>query len=285
MIRTFLVPAVHQDLSTSRVLAMDFAEGVSIDQLTASQYSRSERNRVATLMSRLMIRELFDFALVQTDPNFGNFLYEAESRRIVLLDFGATRAVPPALIDGYRALARATLANDQAGMRQGAVALGYIGNDVPDEQAARLIDLISLSGEVITSAGPYDFGSSTLFERVFARGRDMFQDKQFSHMPEPATMFLQRKFAGIFMLCRRLRAEVDLRAMLEPYLLDASVPELNPLHPSQAKPSQAPARTSPVPLLTSTLRRSPKAIAGKARPELRRIFICLRGAMSGARAM
>ncbi|MCF8017114.1 MAG: hypothetical protein K9L65_15775, partial [Chromatiaceae bacterium] len=44
------------------------------------------------------------------------------------------------------------------------------------------------------------------------------------HMPEPATMFLQRKFAGIFMLCRRLRAEVDLRAMLEPYLLDTGVP-------------------------------------------------------------
>ncbi|MCF8003933.1 MAG: AarF/ABC1/UbiB kinase family protein [Chromatiaceae bacterium] len=219
----FLVPAVHEDLSTSRVLAMDFADGVSIDQLTASQYSRSERNRVATLMSRLMIRELFDFALMQTDPNFGNFLYDAESRHIVLLDFGATRAVPPALIDGYRVLARATIANDRAGIRQGAIALGYIGDEIPAEQAARLIDLVSLSSEIITSDGPYDFGSSTLFERVFARGRDMFQDKQFSHMPEPATMFLQRKFAGIFMLCRRLRAEVDLRAMLEPYLLDTRV--------------------------------------------------------------
>jgi hypothetical protein len=46
----------------------------------------------------------------------------------------------------------------------------------------------------------------------------MFNDKMFNHMPEPATMFLQRKFAGIFMLCRRLRAQVDLGAMLEPYL-------------------------------------------------------------------
>ncbi len=218
----FLVPAVHADLSTSRILAMDFAEGVSIDQLSASDHSRSERNRVASLLSRLMIRELFEFALVQTDPNFGNFLYDTESRRIVLLDFGATRAVPPALIAGYRQLARATLADDRAGMRQGAVALGYIGSDEPPAQVERLLDLIALSGEVISSDGPYDFGHSTLFERVFARGRDMFNDQMFNHMPEPATMFLQRKFAGIFMLCRRLRAEVDLRAMLEPYLLDAS---------------------------------------------------------------
>jgi predicted unusual protein kinase regulating ubiquinone biosynthesis (AarF/ABC1/UbiB family) len=219
----FLVPAVHPDLSTSRILAMDFAEGVSIDQLTASNFSRSERNRVATLMSRLMIRELFDFALVQTDPNFGNFLYDAETRRIVLLDFGATRAVPAMLLEGYRLLAQATLTDDRDGMRQGAAALGYIGDDLPPDQVARLIDLIRLSGEVITSDGPYDFADSTLFERVFARGRDMFNDKMFSHMPEPATMFLQRKFAGIFMLCRRLRAQVDLRTMLEPHLFDATV--------------------------------------------------------------
>ncbi|MFP4496454.1 MAG: ABC1 kinase family protein [Halochromatium sp.] len=218
----FLVPAVHADLSTARILAMDFAEGISIDHLSASDFSRAERNRVATLMARLMIRELFEFALVQTDPNFGNFLYDAETRRIVLLDFGATRAVPPALIDGYRQLARATLADDRAGMRQGANALGYIGSEVPTEQAERLLDLIRLSGETISSDGPYDFADSTLFERVFARGRDMFNDKMFSHMPEPATMFLQRKFAGIFMLCRRLRAQVDLRAMLEPYLVDSN---------------------------------------------------------------
>ncbi|NEX15468.1 MAG: ABC transporter [Halochromatium sp.] len=222
----FLVPAVHADLSTSRILAMDFADGISIDQLSASHYSRSERNRVARLMSQLMIRELFDFALMQTDPNFGNFLYDAESGRIVLLDFGATRAIPQTLIAGYRALARATIDNDRVGMRQGAAALGYIGEDVPPAQAEQLIDLISLSGEVITSDGPYDFGHSTLFERLFTRGRDMFQDEMFSHMPEPATMFLQRKFAGIFMLCRRLRAEVDLRAMLEPYLYASSDPRL-----------------------------------------------------------
>jgi predicted unusual protein kinase regulating ubiquinone biosynthesis (AarF/ABC1/UbiB family) len=222
----FLVPAVHRDLSTSRILAMDFAEGVSIDQLSTSNYSRAERNRVAGLLSRLMIRELFEFALVQTDPNFGNFLYDGDTRRIVLLDFGATRAVPAPLIDGYRRLARATLDGDRTGMREGAIDLGYVGADEPPAQAERLLDLIALSSEVISSDGPYDFGHSTLFERVFARGRDMFNDQMFNHMPEPATMFLQRKFAGIFMLCRRLRAEVDLRAMLEPYVLDAQAAPL-----------------------------------------------------------
>jgi predicted unusual protein kinase regulating ubiquinone biosynthesis (AarF/ABC1/UbiB family) len=214
----FLVPAVHPDLSTSRILAMDFADGIPIDQLTASTFSRTDRNRAASLMSRLMIRELFEFALVQTDPNFGNFLYDPGSGRIVLLDFGATRAVPDHLIAGYRQLAVATVNHDRQGLMHGAAALGYIGGDDPASQVERLLDLITRSGEVITSDGPYDFGTSRLFEQVFTQGRDMFNDKMFNHMPEPATMFLQRKFAGIFMLCRRLRAQVDLGAMLAPYL-------------------------------------------------------------------
>ena len=35
---------------------------------------------------------LFEFRLVQTDPNFANYRYDKASGRTVLLDFGATRA-------------------------------------------------------------------------------------------------------------------------------------------------------------------------------------------------
>ena len=45
----------------------------------------------------------FEFGLAQTDPNFGNFLYDASSGRIVLLDFGAAQGIPPAMAAQYRA--------------------------------------------------------------------------------------------------------------------------------------------------------------------------------------
>ncbi len=57
----------------------------------------------------------FEFGLAQTDPNFGNFLYDASSGRIVLLDFGAAQGIPPALAAQYRALA-AAVADDPAGL-------------------------------------------------------------------------------------------------------------------------------------------------------------------------
>jgi aarF domain-containing kinase len=213
----FFVPAVHADLSTDRILAMDFADGVSIDHLAESTYSRAERDRAAALLVRLMLRELFDFGLAQTDPNFGNYLYDAGSGRIMLLDFGAALPVPGEIAEQYRALALAALAEDDAGLKDACIALGYMAPDADAATVRVLLEMIRLSSEVLRP-GLYDFGTSDLFERIFVKGRDMFMDEAFNHLPEPITMFLQRKFAGMFMLCRRLRARVDLRGMLDPYL-------------------------------------------------------------------
>lgn len=214
----FFVPAVHRDLTTSRILAMDFADGVSIERLAGPEFTRAERERAAELLCRLMLRELFEFGLVQTDPNFANYLYDPGSQRVVLLDFGATKTLSNELAGTYLLLGRAAVSDDLAKIRDGAMALGYITRDESPERVAELVGLIRLSGEVLQAGGAYDFGTSDLFERVFSRGRDLYLDDAFSQMPDPATLFLHRKFVGIFMLCRRLRARVDLRAMLDEYL-------------------------------------------------------------------
>ncbi len=209
----FFIPTVHRDLTTRNILAMDFAEGVSVDRLAGPDYRRAERDRAASLLMRLTLRELFEFGLVQTDPNFGNYLYDAASGRIVLLDFGATKTVSPALVEQFRALAKAAMANDRDGMRAACVALGYVGENDPREHIDAMLNLLEMSAEPMRHQGHYDFGASDLFERVYHRGRELFQSGVFSTAPDAETMFLHRKFMGSFMTSRRLRARVNLAEM------------------------------------------------------------------------
>jgi aarF domain-containing kinase len=54
---------------------------------------QAQRDHVALALCRLSVREFFEMRLVQTDPNFGNYLFEPASGRVALLDFGATEAV------------------------------------------------------------------------------------------------------------------------------------------------------------------------------------------------
>ena len=55
--------------------------------------SEGQRNAVLPALLDLVLRELFVFGLMQTDPNFANCRWQANSGRIVLLEFGATRAI------------------------------------------------------------------------------------------------------------------------------------------------------------------------------------------------
>jgi hypothetical protein len=51
------------------------------------------RDRAMTALIDLCLRELFEFRMMQTDPNFANYRWRAETGQIVLLDFGATREI------------------------------------------------------------------------------------------------------------------------------------------------------------------------------------------------
>jgi predicted unusual protein kinase regulating ubiquinone biosynthesis (AarF/ABC1/UbiB family) len=209
----FTVPGVHEDYSTARILATDFATGVPIDRLALGEQPQEHRDRVATALCHLAVRELFDLRLVQTDPNFGNYLYDAENGRIALLDFGATQTVTLRRVKHLRALGRAMRDDDAQRLTLAAQQAGFIAEDDPPAQVEGVVGLIMLIGEPLRHEGPYDFAESGLFGRSFERGRSQYFGNGFSRTPPPDLLLLQRKFVGIFMLCSRLRARVDLRSL------------------------------------------------------------------------
>ncbi|GCL61950.1 ABC1 kinase family protein [Pseudaquabacterium pictum] len=211
------VPAVHADHSSARILATDFVAGVPVDRL-ADNGSQPQRDAAATALARLAAHELFTMQLVQTDPNFGNYLVDVDGGRIALLDFGAAQAIAPQRVQQLRDLGRALRASDADAVRQAALALGYIGASEPPAQADGVLAMLMAAGEPLRQAGPYDFGASDLFRRMVDQGQAQFFDQGFSRTPPADLLLLQRKFIGTFLLCARLRARVDLAAVFAPHL-------------------------------------------------------------------
>jgi predicted unusual protein kinase regulating ubiquinone biosynthesis (AarF/ABC1/UbiB family) len=214
----FAVPALHADLTTRDVLAMSYLEGAPVEELTEAP--QAERDRVMTLLIDLMFRELFAFRLMQTDPNFANYRYQPETGWLILLDFGATREFPATLAQGYRRLLRAGLAGDREGVRGAAAEIGFLGEALPERVEQAMLEMFELSLEPLRSPGLFDFGTSDLALRIRDGSLAMAADRDHVRMPPMDALFLQRKFAGIYLLASRLGARVDLRALLEPHLED-----------------------------------------------------------------
>jgi predicted unusual protein kinase regulating ubiquinone biosynthesis (AarF/ABC1/UbiB family) len=212
----FVVPAFHPDWSTGDVLSMSYVPGAPIE--TVAQASQEERDRVARELIVLLLDELFRFGVMQTDPNFANYRYDAQSGRIVLLDFGATREISRDLAEKYRALLRAGLASDTAAMEAAASDIGFLDHRVSDHHRQQILDMMALAFGELGSQEIIAFGETTVPAEMQARGAALAES---GFVPPPVPMdvlYLQRKFAGIFLLAAKLRARLPVRSLLEPYL-------------------------------------------------------------------
>jgi predicted unusual protein kinase regulating ubiquinone biosynthesis (AarF/ABC1/UbiB family) len=212
------VPRVHDDLTTRRVLAMDFAHGLPIEDLAGAGVPQARRDAVGRALQRLMFREIFEFRFVQTDPNFANYLVEPEGERLLLLDFGATREYDAAFVGHYADLCRGVIAGDRRAVLEAAVAIGYLRHDDPADRLQAAVDLMFLVCEPLRHRGLYDFAHSTLAARARDAGFDLAFRQGFLRAPPAETVFLHRKLVGTFLLSARIRARVDVHALIEPLL-------------------------------------------------------------------
>ena len=212
-----LVPGVHADLTTARVLAMDRVVGVPLEDLRGPEHAQDVRDELGRVLQHLIFRELFEFRLMQTDPNFSNYLLIGGDR-LGLLDFGATQEIPPKLAGLYARLLRAAIDLDRSRLSDVAIELHFLTPEDRADRRERLLDLILLVCEPLRVRGSYDFGASDLAARARSVGLELAFRHGFLRPPPPETLFLHRKLAGTFLLCSRIRARVNARALLEPYL-------------------------------------------------------------------
>jgi predicted unusual protein kinase regulating ubiquinone biosynthesis (AarF/ABC1/UbiB family) len=216
-----VVPGVHSDLTSKSILAMDRLHGSPLEELCSPAYADAERDRAGTLLLRLVLREFFEFHFLQSDPNFANYLRLPDGR-IGLIDLGAGYAAPSALCHGYASLFRAALDDDREALRAVATEIGFLTDADRAAPSEAMLDLIRLATEPFRHEGPYDFGCSDLPARARAGSMALVFEHGFWRPPPPETLFLQRKLGGTFLLCARLRARVDARALLEQALSAAT---------------------------------------------------------------
>jgi len=212
----FRVPGVDENLTRENVLAMDLLVGEPIESVTDA--TQTTRDRVVGLLLGLLFRELFEFGMIQTDPNFANFLYNAQTGQLGLLDFGATRRYSSTVAEAYRGLLAAALRDDRAAMSENAGTIGYFKEHIHARQRAAVMELFVLATEPARTRGRFDFGASDLAVRIRDAGMALSFDQGYWHTPPADAVFLHRKLGGLYLLAARLRAKVDVRAILEPHL-------------------------------------------------------------------
>jgi len=208
----FVVPQPVDDFSGERVLVMDFIPGAPIDTLEGAD--QAIRDAAMGALLGLVLRELFEFGFMQTDPNFANYRWQADTGRVVLLDFGAARAVPEATTAAYRRLMQAGLAEDPAVLKAALLEVGFVSPVTLERHAPALDAMIAVLVEHLGRPGLFDFADRSFVAEVRRSVETIAADKAAWHIPPTETLFVQRKVSGTALLAVRMAARLPLRDMV-----------------------------------------------------------------------
>ncbi|XP_058385344.1 atypical kinase COQ8B, mitochondrial isoform X2 [Diceros bicornis minor] len=207
----FRVPAVIKELCTTRVLGMELAGGVPLDQCQG--LSQDIRNQICFQLLRLCLRELFEFRFMQTDPNWANFLYNASSHQVTLLDFGASREFGTEFTDHYIEVVMAAANGDRDRVLQKSRDLKFLTGFETKAFSDAHVEAVMILGEPFATQGPYDFGAGDTARRVQGLIPVLLQHRL--RPPPEETYALHRKLAGAFLACARLRAHIACRDLFQ----------------------------------------------------------------------
>lgn len=208
----FIVPQLVSELSNEQVLTMSFVEGDEIESIKA--LPQEQKDAACRKLVELLFQELFDFQLMQTDPNFANYRYQPKTQKIVLLDFGATREISDELCQFYHSVADAILSGDTKKVYQLATEIGFYQQQVPAAFTEEMIRTLQIAFEPIQYDGDYDFAGSDVLSRLKDRAMTHAQFRHHFGTPPAEAMFIHRKIAGIYLLLCRVGAHLNLRQLL-----------------------------------------------------------------------
>lgn len=207
----FIVPNVFPDLTTEQIIVTEFAPGGTIDKV--KDMDQEERNRIGRGILYLTMQELFVWRLMQTDPNWGNFLYDVGTRQTALIDFGATREYSKEFVDGYLRIVWANANRDEATLMDLSHKMGFLTGEENELMKNAHKQSGFTVGEPFATDEPFDFQGSQISSRMSEHTSAFLQHRL---TPPPEEVYtLHRKLAGAFMLCIKVGAIIRCRDLLE----------------------------------------------------------------------
>jgi predicted unusual protein kinase regulating ubiquinone biosynthesis (AarF/ABC1/UbiB family) len=219
------VPTIRSDLSTKRLLTMDWLEGTPL--LDFKSADQETRNRIGRAIFLAWWRPFSRHGVIHGDPHLGNYTIWREdnaAQGINLLDYGCIRVFPASFVAGVVELRRGFLENDEARLVHGYEIWGFKG------LTKELIDILNIWARFIygpllddrvrtiaDGVAPAEYGRRQAFEvhKALKEKGPVLVPREF--------VFMDRAAIGLGGAFLHLNAELNFFRLIEEELENFSV--------------------------------------------------------------
>lgn len=154
------IPIVHHDLSTRRILVLDFLPGRRIGDTKALEEMGVSLKATAERVADIYCTMIFEHGFFHGDPHPGNMLIEADGT-VGLIDFGLAKELPQGFSAGVAAMIVKSMSGDAEGSLEAARSIGFeVGGQSPQDFKALILMLMGDYGSAsvlgVLKASPLD---------------------------------------------------------------------------------------------------------------------------------
>ena len=232
----YVLPKIDKRYSSERILTMDYLRGVEVSHPLVAKLSLRRRNALAKAMLEVFFKEVFEWGIMQTDPNFGNYRVQFADKqeketidKLVLLDFGAVRELDPSFLQALQKTIIASYQNNRVGVMQGATLLNCISESQSLRVRESFADFCILlmepfrehqqqtPGLELNDKNQYKWHDSQLLKRAGKLGANSIGIDGFTSPPKEFAL-IARKLTGVFTFVTTLRAEFNAAYIIEQYI-------------------------------------------------------------------
>ena len=209
-----VVPGIYWQLSTRRVLTMDYLDGIRITDVEAMRAAGIDPPRVADTLIDLYNVMILRYGVFHADPHPGNLLVlPGDPPRIGLIDFGLTKRLTDEFRELVIVLTTAIIARRPQEITEAMEDMGFRTRDRDEETYTALGE--AFLGDVLRSGQAY--ADQALFAEVNMRlGRILRANPV---IDVPGDVILIARVMGLLSgIGRTLDSETDLLEAIEPYL-------------------------------------------------------------------
>ncbi|UJH68016.1 ABC1 kinase family protein [Allomuricauda sp. SCSIO 65647] len=208
-------PKYYPELSSERILTMDWMTGRHLGEFVKTDFSQKLGNKIGQALWDFYMFQIHVLRKVHADPHPGNFLIDDEEK-LIAIDFGCIKKIPNEFYEPYFELAQKdNIDNDGVFMKK----LYELEILTQTDSKEELLFFKALFKEMLTiftspfNDEVFDFGSTAFWNKIADLSERYSKDEQIRKMNgnrgSKHFLYMNRTFFGLYNLLHDLRAKVE----------------------------------------------------------------------------
>ena len=204
-------PGYYPELSSNRIITMDWIEGLHLKEFLATNPSQELKNKIGQALWDFYNFQQHELRKVHADPHPGNFLI-TKDEKLGAIDFGCIKEMPDDFYEPFFSLTSTDLFDDREQTIKAFRQLEMIlPNDTPaqvDFYYKAYKEMISLFAKPYVN-GTFDFSQNDFFEALYNYGEKITKMPEFKQARGVKHfIYINRTNFGLYNILHELQAKV-----------------------------------------------------------------------------